>query len=199
MAELQQNRYDQLIRRVGGIIGVGSMVSEAIGELFPMLEVENTTPEILALSGWRTAWQSTERPAAGAAVSSSQLFNPVDSGVLVAVSSLAINCNPGTLVDMSILTTQIGGTPVRGLFRDSRFGGLRETTATTEHADGVPAGGGGRIRASTNVYTRLLDDNGIVVLAPGTGLALSTAANNILMTVTYFWRERPAEPSELSF
>ncbi len=45
--ELQQNRYDQLIRRVGGIIGPGSKVVEALGELFPVIDVENVPGELL--------------------------------------------------------------------------------------------------------------------------------------------------------
>ena len=199
MAELQQNRYDQLIRRVGGIIGVGSMVSEAIGELFPMLEVENTTPELLALSGWRTAWQSTERPALAANTSASQLFNPAGSGTIAAVTRLLIAVSPAAALQMEIEDAQIGGTPVRGLFRDSRFGGARETTLTTEHADGIAVGGGLFLRLPNITIQDIRDDNGIVVLAPGSGLSIGTIDVNIRMTINYFWRERPAEPSELSF
>ena len=201
MAELQQNRYDQLIRRVGGIIGVGSMVSEAIGELFPMLELENTTPELLALSGWRTAWQSTERPAVGGQVSASQLFNPAGSGVLVSVTQVVASAtNVSGFLNMEVTDTQLGGTPVRGLFRDGRFGGLRETTATTEHIDNVSVGGGPRIRfEAANIPFFLRDDNGIAVLPPGFGLSVGSSFVNTILTITYFWRERAAEPSELNF
>ena len=199
MAELQQNRYDQLIRRVGGIIGAGSMVSEAIGELFPMLEVENTTPEILALSGWRTAWQSTERPAAAGANAASMLFNPGGSGVLVAVTQVRLRVNIGTAINVELQDVQFGAAPVRGLFRDSRFGGERETTAVVGAADGVVVGGGLFLRTNANLNLAIEDDNGVAVLAPGTGLAISTIDVNARLTVNYFWRERPAEPSELSF
>ena len=199
MAELQQNRYDQLIRRVGGIIGVGSMVSEAIGELFPMLEVENTTPELLALSGWRTAWQSTERPASVGDSSASQLFNPVGSGVIAAVTQIGVRLSAATAINVEIDNTQIGGAPVRGLFRDSRFGVPRETTLTVESADAVAVGGGLFLRLSAAINEFIRDDNGIVVLAPGTGVSVGTAGTNLQMTVNYFWRERAAEPSELNF
>ena len=199
MAELQQNRYDQLIRRVGGIIGVGSMVSEAIGELFPMLEVENTTPELLALSGWRTAWQSQERPPSAGNTANAQLFNPAGSGVLVACTQVIFSSSVATGINMEIQNTQLGGTPVRGLFRDSRFGGDRETTATTEALDGGVVGGGVFLRPNAFQILSIRDDNGVAVLAPGSGLSIGTTVVNTQLAVTFFWRERPAEPSEINF
>lgn len=199
MAELQQNRYDQLIRRVGGVIGVGSMVSEAIGELFPMLEVENTTPELLALSGWRTAWQSTERPAVVGDTPASQLFNPIDSGTIVAVTQVTVRADANVILSLEIQDTQLGVAPVRGLFRDSRFGGDRETTAVAGAEDNIVVGGGLFFRITANLEIVITDDNGLAVLAPGAGLSVGSTNPNTRLTVNYFWRERPAERSELSF
>jgi len=198
--ELQQNRYDQLVRRVGGMIGPGSKVGEAIGELFPVLELENTTPELLALSGWRVAWNAAEAPAVAGEVSAAQIFNPAESGVLVAVTALMIQSNVVTGITIGLNEEQIGGTPIRGRYRDFRFGGLRETTATTEATDNptlVP--GGLFIRVLAVAETVIRDDNGIAVLSPGSGLQLTTNILNARLTVNFFWRERAAEPSELSF
>lgn len=196
--ELQQTRYDQLVRRVGGIIGPGSKVGEALSDLFPVLDVENQPPELLALAGWRTAWQSTERTSGVGNDSTSQLFNPVDSGHLVAVTQVHIRTGSATSIDIEIQNTALAaGTP--GLYRDGRYGVPRRTVAVASSLDGGTTGGGLRIFAESSVPFSLRDDNGLVVLSPGTGLNIGTVAQNIALLVNYFWRERPAERSELFF
>ncbi len=196
--DLQTGRYDQLIRRVGGLYGGGSKVVEALPELFPVLELENTTPELIALSGWRTAWQSTERPASIGEASASQLRNPASSGVILTVTQLLIRVTPDTNIQAEIGTT-LFGTPVNGLFRDARFGIPRRTAAQVSSADNVVIGGGFRIRLVDGVPLSVQDDNGIVVLTPGTTFDCGTTGPNILMTVNYFWRERVALDSEINF
>lgn len=199
MSELQQNRYDQLIRRVGGLIGPGSKVSDAISELFPMLEVENTTPELLALSGWRLAWNASEVLASVGDASGAQIFNPLGSGSLVAVTALMVRSTSDSTVTIGVTDTQLGGTPIRGRFRDSRFGGARETVATTEGVAPAVASGGLFLRVVGRAELVLRDDNGLVVLAPGSGLSIVLGTVNNQLTVNFFWRERAAEASELSF
>ena len=167
--------------------------------MFPVLELENTTPELLALSGWRTAWQSTERPAAVGDTTRSQLSNPAGSNVIAAVTMLMLTGDTASVVQAELDTVSIGGTPIRGLFRDSRFGVPRNTALTVESVDGGTVGGGLRIRipAGENVFLR--DDNGIVVLTPGTRLSIGTVVFNVRLTVNYFWRERAALDSEINF
>jgi len=198
-SELQTDRYSQMIRRVGAMIGPGGRVVEVLTELFPVIELEDAPPEILALGGWRIAWMSTERPADPVQVSTSQLFNPAGSGTIMAVTQVGLRANTATTLNAEIQDAQIGGTPVRGLFRDGRFGGARETTATVASADGVAVGGGLRWRLDTTEQHVIRDDNGIVVLTPGTGLSINTVSTNVVFTVNYFWRERAAEQSELNF
>ncbi len=196
--DLQQARYDQLVRRVGALYGGGSKVVEVLPELFPVIEVENTTPELIALSGWRTAWQSTTRPRDVGAVSTSQLSNPAGSGVIVSVTQVMIQVDLDTAVQSEIGNVIIG-TPVSGLWRDGRFGVPRNSTAQASSADGVAVGGGLRLQMATGEEFSLRDDNGIVVLSPGTTLDVATTSFNIVMTVNYWWRERLAQTSELLF
>jgi len=198
-SELQTDRYSQMVRRVGAMIGPGGRVVEVLTELFPVIELEGTTPEILALGGWRTAWQSTERPAAPGMVSRSQLFNPADSGIIAAVTQVWWRSAIAGAIQMAIENAQIGGTPVRGLFRDARFGGNRETSLTVEAVDAGAVGGGFFFRDPGAVNTQMRDDNGIVVLLPGSGLSVGAGAQNSQLTVNYFWRERSAEQSEINF
>ena len=196
--DLQTARYDQLVRRVGALYGGGSKVTEVLSELFPVLEVENTTPELLTLTGWRTAWQSTARTSGAGNDSTSQLFNPVGSGFLVAITQIIINTGANTEIDLELQNTALAA-GTAGLYRDGRFGVPRSTVAIASSLDGGSTGGGLRIRSNTNVPTTLRDDNGIVVLSPGTGLNIGTVSFAIGLTVNYFWRERPAAPSELLF
>ena len=39
MSQLQQSRYDQLLRRVGDLKGPGSKVNDVLHELFPMFDL----------------------------------------------------------------------------------------------------------------------------------------------------------------
>ena len=197
--DLQHARYDQLVRRVGALYGGGSKVVEVLPEVFPVLELENTTPELLALSGWRLAWQSTERPAVVGQLSTSQLFNPAGSGVIVAVTHFRVRVDTAnTTIQAEISPTIIGVNQVKGLFRDSRFGGNRQTTAEVSSVDNIVVGGGLRVIVGLDDLV-ISDDNGLVVLTPGFGLSVGTQQNDILMTITYFWRERIAQESELLF
>lgn len=196
--DLQTARYDQLVRRVGALYGGGSKVVEVLPELFPVLELENTTPELLALSGWRMAWQSTIRASAIGNESSSQLFNPVDSGFLVAVTQIIIQVSPIASVDIELQNTPLAA-GVKGLYRDGRFGVPRSTVAVASSLDGGTTGGGLRFLLLNNIQFSLRDDNGICVLSPGTGLNIGTVQTEQTLSVNYFWRERLAQPSEINF
>lgn len=196
--DLQTGRYDQLVRRVGGLYGGGSKVVEVLPEVFPTLELENTTPELLTLSGWRTAWQSTERPAVIGQPSKSQLFNPANSGIIAAITQCSIVTDIDATLQAEFGSTQIG-TGVAGLFRDSRFGTDRRTALQASSADNISTGGGLRIKTQAGVLIFLRDDNGIAVLTPGVGLTIGSQTDNLVLTITYFWRERPALESEINF
>lgn len=197
--KLQQARYDQLVRRLGALYGGGSKVTEVLGEVFPVLELENTTPEVLALSGWRTAWQSTQRDSGPGNVSSSQLFNPAGSGILAVVSQVIIRVVPTTAVQLETTTTILAGGGVSGLYRDTRFGTPRQTALQVRSQPFGAVGGGLRINPPDGVDELVRDENEICVLIPGSGLDVGTVGADILLLVNYLWRERPAQESELLF
>lgn len=199
MAELQQNRYDQLIRRVGGIIGVGSMVSEAIGELFPMIDVERVPGELLALMGTGIAWGRVIAAADVGENTRVQLFNPEGSGKIIAVSSLYVQAAAADAIEMGILGVALTSLSAVPRFRDSRFGTtllpvgeLRQDT----NVGATPATF--RVHALDTVFTKIEDTNGVAVLTPGFGLVLSTVSVNRSLRASFVWRERAAEPSELN-
>lgn len=196
--DLQQARYDQLVRRVGALYGGGSKVVEVLPEVFPVLELEGTTPELLALSGWRTAWQSTERLSTGINLSTSQLFNPAASNQLVVITRVDLLVDPAAVVQAQVVDTVLAA-GVSGLFRDSRFGVPRSTVAQASSLDGGTTGGGLRYLLQIDVNFSIRDDNGICVLAPGTGMQFGTTGPATKLLVNYWWRERQAQESELLF
>ena len=199
--DLQQARYDQLIRRVGALYGGGSKVTEVLAELFPVIEVENTTPELLALSGWRVAWQQIQTNGVMAETSAVQLVNPVGSNILVAVTQIifAMYTQPQDFIQMEVTDTLFSSAPIRGLFRDARFGGNRATAADLRRFTNMPTGAGIRTQIFLDVENTIRDDNGLVVLTPGTAFQVGTTGNNIDLSVNFFWRERIAQESEINF
>lgn len=195
--EVQQTRWDRLIRRVSGSIGPGSRVSETISELFPMVDVERVPGELLILGGTRLCWQSTERPASVGETSASQLINPVDSGTIVTVSRFDVHVTPNSNWQALITETLFTVGLVSGLFRDGRLGTARETTAKVASVDNVATGGGLRYNPTADPQL-IVDENSVCTLGPGQALQVGTVGNNILVTINYYWRERAAEASELN-
>ena len=201
MSELQQNRYDQLVRRVGGIIGPGSKVSEVISELFPMIDVENVPPELLVYTGWHAAQRATQRTAGVGDLTASQLFNPLGSGLLVVLTKVLLSVNLVSDVNWQLGVAALADLQGRGQLRDDRAGGVVSGSATTETRTAAPftVNPGNRARAEAGVTLELSDVNGLAILTPGIGWNVGTTVTNARLTVQYFWRERVAEQSELQF
>jgi len=198
---LQQARYDQLVRRVGALYGGGAKVVEVLPDLFPVLEVEDTTPELLALSGWRLAWQQIQQTGVAAQVSALQLSNPLGSNVIAAVTQIIFTqlTQPTDNIQMQVTDTLFTSAAIRGLFRDGRFGGNRATALELRSDANIPTGAGLRIPVVLDVPVTIRDDNGLVVLTPGTAFQVGTTGNNVTFSVNFFWRERLAQESEINF
>lgn len=194
---IQQNRYDQLLRRVGGIIGPGSKVAEVVTDLFPMIDVENVPGELLVLGGTRMAWGGVTQAAFAGLNNQVALFNPPDSGHLITVTRLDITSSNTQKIAMGIVDVELTAVPSEQ-FRDSRMGlallpvgRLGITTA----AAGAPLNWLSQLIA--NVDNIIRDDNGLAVLSPGFGLQLTTLTQNSTFNTGWMWRERAAERSEL--
>jgi len=197
---IQQGRYDQLLRRVADLKGPGSKVNDALTELFPMFDLENVPAELLVLAGWRTGVGSVQQAAEVGSIARNQLFNPANSGYLVVLTRVDFSATATTTIEFDTvniaLTNDVGG----GNFRDTRLGVATTPVAQIRSqldATGLAATWQSRIIG--NQLNTLQDDNGIVVLAPGTGFVIAPTANNLTFLSSFFWRERVAEPSELNF
>jgi len=196
--ELQQTRYDQLIRRVGGIIGPGSKVAEALSELFPVLDVENVPGELLLLGQTQLCIGSSSLTAAAAEQARVQVFNPAGSGKLVTVSTTVFSTVTAQELrwasNNTALTTGVG----TQVFRDRRLVGTSRPTAQIRTDSTVAqTDAHGQTRILANTPYQINDENSVAVLPPGAGFEVGTTVVNTQLHVTFFWRERVALESEL--
>ena len=200
MASINQNRWDQLVRRVAGLIGPGSKVNNTIGDLFPMLDVENLPGELYLLAGTRLGFGGALQIAAAGEAPRVQLFNPANSGLLVTLTSLVISTNAIAVIRLITTATAASTNTLNQRVRDTRLGDITRTTAEIRSESNVAVlAADAEYRTIANVPVVLADPNGVVVLAPGSGLTVTNTSAASQVTVSFFWRERTAEQSELQF
>jgi len=199
--EIQQNRYDQLIRRVTGSIGPGSKVAETITELFPMIDVENLPPELLVYAGWNAAFRSTAIGGVAGNENASQLFNPAGSGKIIVLTKVYVRSSVISVVNFTTSTTPLTSSNGFGVLRDFRAtsGVPAAAVGNTRVQTGISIAAGGTLFIRSDRTMELEDVNGLAILIPGTGWSIGTITQNTALTVSYFWRERVAEQSELNF
>ena len=198
--ELQTARYDNLVRRLGGLLGPGSKVTETLSELFPVIEMENLPAELLFLGGWLTGMNTAIQGATVGQSSRVQVFNPVGTGKIAVITQIHVTTSGGVSV---FIDWEINATPfpviVTGTTRDTHAGFPQGTALSTGVlATGNTPRAGTFILPPEDTFT-FTAENGIAVLTPGSGLELGTNLDNIALSVTFFWRERVALPSELNF
>ena len=199
MTQLNQNRYDQLLRRVGDLKGPGSKVNDALTELFPMVDVENVPAELLLLGASRLCMGRTSTAAGGVGNFGIHLLrNNIGSGVVARLMQVSvqgtnpesINCGP----------TQNSGTPggVRA-FADTRVFG--EGTAVVLHEDNNSLVTG----SSFFIFNVDVDNQAwweppaaISVVTPGAAFSVANGVANQALDVSWLWIERQAQPSELN-
>ena len=200
MAEIQQTRYDRLIRRVTGAIGPGSKVAEVITELFPMVDVERVPGELLKLGGTRLGFGGILLISGVGDSPKIQLFNPTDSGLLVTVSTIVASSSVNGTITLGLTTTLFATGPGIDVERDTREGTLNRPTATIRTLSD-PTGGGNffPVQVLARSPVTFQDENGLFILAPGSGVTVSSTTTDLALSAGFFWRERAAELSELQF
>jgi len=198
LTQLNQNRYDQLLRRVGDLKGPGSKVNDALTELFPMIDVENVPAELLLLSGSRLCMGTVILTAGGAAMFGTVLLrNNAGTGVIARILMIDVGSASGTLV----LGPTLNSAAAAGAeaFADTRVFG--EGTALKIQ------GSTNNLVFGSNFWNPLTDASGrytweppaaIAVIAPGAAFSIGNATANLGITVNLLWIERQAQPSELN-
>ena len=197
--EVQQTRWDRIIRRVSGSIGPGSRVSETISELFPMIDVERVPGELLLLGGTRLVWGGANVNGVATVSTKIQVFNPVDSGNIITVTRADARIETAGQFRMVIEPLPRLTNAGTATFRDSRLGVGGNPIGQLRTQNDVSIISSVNLWfLETDVTFSFHDENGIAVLGPGTGLTMGPSTQDINLTGTFWWRERPAEESELS-
>jgi len=198
VTEIQQNRWDQLIRRVAGIVGGGSQVNDTLNELFPVIDVENVPGELLALQPTDLGFVSGALPAVATFFNHHQIFNPVGSNALIVITKVNIFTTTSQNIRFSNFIgaqATLAGNERR---RDTRSGVLASILAQHRTGQSIISGGiDYRMRAVADVNLNLEAENGVSIIFPGTGFTVTTDAANTNSTVAFMWRERVFQPSEL--
>lgn len=198
--EIQQNRYDQTLRRVAGIIGPGSKVSEVLTELFPTVDLESLPYELLLLGGVRPAHGGGFQPAAAGNNATMQVVNPANSGSIVTITEVSFGLSAIGGVNI-IFTSSLLGDAGTANFADSRAG-IAATPAPVAFVSaanvGAPSGFGSHYRVLANTSMRIWNPRGLYVVSPGRALQVQANTQNVVLYANFHWREREALPSELS-
>lgn len=198
--EVQQTRWDRIVRRVSGSIGPGSRVGQTLPELFPVFDVENVPPELFLLGGTLLAMGSSSLTAGAGLSANIGVFNPLGSGKIITVTSAwASTTGNNAQVVWSTEHTAFTTLVATATSRDTRVsppeqpvGEIREETA------GAFLTINGRASVLPNTAFPLTDPNGIAVLHPGGGFAFGNIINAQTLIASFMWKERVAEASELS-
>lgn len=198
MTELQQNRYDQLLRRVGDLKGQGSKVNDVLQELFPTIDVENVPGELLFLMGTRIGWAATAKTPTVGKRAGIQLFNPAGSGQLITISSLLLSTGSSNVVTWGLVIVALATNTGIPRLRDGRVGvgpsGVSQLRTSPDAVQPVS----GQVFLNSVSPLHLFDKNSVCVLAPGTGLSVVGSIDQNF-NAAFNYRERVAEPSELTF
>ena len=198
-SEIQQNRYDRLVRRVAGIIGPGSKVSEVLTELFPVIDVENMPSELLILSGTRTAFGGGVATGGGGNSTKMGLFNPAGSNTIITLTDVWIASTSGAqIIRWGLNVNQLAVNIATQQFTDTRnpIQQLPVGEISTEVAAAL-ANATGQTLTTTNVPVHITGKNEVAMLRPGIGFEIGLTASNQVQYTTFYWRERPMESAEV--
>ena len=200
MTEIQQGRYDALLRRVADLKGPGSKVNDVLEELFPMFDVENLPSELYILGRTDLCMGGGFIGAVAAQAGRGQIFNPVGSGKLISVTQAGF-ANPAVrIIRWGRRDTPLTNHLSTQIFRDTRHPlGNLPTGQIRAQTSVALANANGQTRTEANRPFVLKDENGLAVLTEGTGFEIGSDDLNDSVTFYFYWRERVAEPSEINF
>jgi len=197
LTELQQNRYDQLLRRVGDLKGPGSKVNDALTELFPMIDVENVPSELLLLSGTRLCIGRGFEAALAANFGQIMLRMPGGTGSIATILSVIVFSPTAQALTLGPTLNTYTNTEVEA-FTDGRIFG--QGTVAKVLGDRLLVVGSNFMHHQVNgvdatVYT---PPRGFAVVTPGTAFSVSNTVVNTAIEVSFLWTERVGQPSEFS-
>jgi len=197
--EIQQNRYDQILRRVCGMIGPGSKVSEGLAELFPTIDVERVPAELLILGGMRTCMGGGTLIGTGGKAPKAQLFNPADSGMLLILTDIYVGSNTNLTVRWGLSNATFAAHLQTERFTDTRKSFTQLPVGQVHQLETVAlATATNQVRVLINVPLHIQPKGAVAILSPGFGFEVGLGTVDSAIFYGFNWRERAAEPSELN-
>ena len=200
MSEIQQTRYDQVLRRVCGLLGPGSKVSDALSELFPMISVEQLPGELLVLGGTVSAFGSFDLTAAAGQFARIGVRNPTGSENIITVTSMFVAVTTSQTIAWGHSASTLANLQNNQRPRDTRRIGLNVLPLgeiRSESAIAVPTSTG-RTRLIAQTPFLIHDPDGLAILLPGRSFDVAGVLAASRLLATFYWRERPAQQSELN-
>ena len=199
MGRLQTGRLENFIRRWGSIKGGGSILSETLGDVFPVLDLENLTPENRLPAGWSLVSMFATRTGVAAQLQGISIINPANSGTIGVVTKIVINSETAQVITMGSSLALF--TPVVNSVDADTRSSLVSNGALRLGANANTGGAENRIliEVETGIDREFEVPHALAVLAPGTQFAVVGSTVNLDLRVCFFALTRIAEPSELSF
>lgn len=196
MGRVQQGRWDRLARKITDQFGPGSKAGELLSDVFPVMELENTTMELKVLCKWDFGLGASNSTSAVGETNSQQLFNPAGSGKIVVVTEVILSVGGNNDVSGGISFAALA-TSASGSKRNTIAGAARSTVALIQNEDDGATIAGISFSAKSGEAFRLTDSDGIALLYPGSGLRFTNTSTASELHSSFFWRERAAVGSEL--
>jgi len=199
VGRLQTARLENFIRRWGSIKGPGSVLSETLGDVFPVLDLENLTPENQLTAGWHLFSGFATVVGVAAQLSGVGIRIPADRNSLAVIDKIVINAELAQDITFGINVVafvQVGSTANKDSRNPQAFSA---DTRLSANANVGAAANGGILAVAAGVDREFEAPHGLAVLGPGAQFSVVCATVNSDLTVTFFGRARQAEPSELSF
>jgi len=200
MTEIQQGRYDALVRRVADLKGPGSKVNDMLEELFPVFDVEKLPAELFRLANIDLCMGGGFIAAVAAQAGRGQILNPAGSGKIVTVTRASISIDTSDIVRWGRRDVLLTNHLSTQIFRDVRHPvGNLPTGQIRAQTSVALANANGQTFTLSNTPVVVEDINGLAVLTEGTGFEIGSGAVNQKVAFYFYWRERVAEPSETNF
>ena len=199
MGRLQTARLENFIRRWGSIKGPGSVLSETLGDVFPVLDLENLTPENMLPAGWHLVYGFATIIGVAAQLSTLQAFVPAGSGAIAVIDKVVINSELAQAVTLSRRVAVASPVINMGSIDTRAPSDFNGTLTIQGTANGVSPITGIRLNVLAGVDREFEVPSALAVLSPNTQFGVVSGTANSDMTVSFIGRVRLAEPSELSF
>ncbi len=200
MTEIQQGRYDALLRRVADLKGPGSKVNDVLEELFPIFDVEQLPAELYRLANIDLCMGGGFVAGVVGQSGRGQVFNPAGSGKVITVTQAGLSHESVGIVRWGRRDTALTNNLSTQIFRDTRHPlGNLPTGQIRAQTSAALANANGQTKSLARTPFTLEDENGIAVLTEGTGFEIGFDITNNDITFYFYWRERVAEPSEINF